>query len=156
MAVSNGLGDKASFFPTMIGKKIPEFSLETIAGEGGLSSAELKRNTIVNFWASWCTSCRAEHAQLFELGKKYPLYGINSADGQAAALSYLNENHNPFRKVAFDPQRKVAIAFGTQGLPETFVVAKDGTIYYHLRGPLTQEVIDTQIVPIMTELEQRK
>jgi cytochrome c biogenesis protein CcmG/thiol:disulfide interchange protein DsbE len=73
MAISTKLGDKSSFYPTMIGKEIPQFSAPLLEGDGVMTSDELKNNTIVNLWASWCTACFAEHELLKDLAKTHKI-----------------------------------------------------------------------------------
>lgn len=154
MAIATGLGDKASYYPSMIGKKLPDFSAPLLGTEGELNSAELRSNAIVNLWASWCTACRAEHDLLLDLSKNYKIYGIDSGDAEKAAIAYLKDNGNPFYKVGVDPQRRIALAMGSQGLPETYIIGEDGIIYFHHRGVLTREIIDKEIIPIIEQLEK--
>jgi cytochrome c biogenesis protein CcmG/thiol:disulfide interchange protein DsbE len=154
MAISTKLGDKANFYPSMIGKEMPAFEAPLLEGEGVLSSDEIKSNSIVNLWASWCVACQAEHENLLELAKTYKIYGINSGDSPVPAKKYLAEHGNPFYKVGVDPQRRIALALGAQGLPETYVIGDDGIIYFHHRGVLTKQVIEEELVPILKELEK--
>lgn len=154
MAVATKLGDKASYYPNMIGKPLPEFSMPLLEGEGELTSEELKSNAIVNLWASWCTACLAEHDPLLELAKTHKIYGINSGDFPVPAKKYIEQHGNPFYKIGVDPQRRIALAMGGQGLPETYIIGKDGIIYYHHRGMLTQTIIENELLPILQELEK--
>lgn len=156
MAISTKLGDKTSFYPTMIGKPMPSFTAKLLGGKGELKSDELKNNAIINLWASWCTACIAEHEVLLELAKTHKIYGVDSGDIDAPAKKYLKDHGNPFYKVMVDPQRRIALGLGSQGLPETYVIGKDGIIYYHHRGTLTQEMVDTELLPILEQLEKTK
>ena len=117
MALSTKLGDKASFYPTMIGKELPKFSAPLLEGKGELTSEELKNNAIVNLWASWCTACIAEHEVLLDLAKTHKIYGIDSGDVNKPAIQYLKDRGNPFAKVAVDPQRRIALALGESRSP---------------------------------------
>lgn len=154
MAISTKLGDKPNFYPSMIGKQIPQFSAPLLEGKGVLTSKELKSNSIVNLWASWCTACFAEHELLKNLAKTHKIYGIDSGDFNAAAIKHLKKHGNPFYKNAVDPQRRIALAMGAQGLPETFIIGKDGIVYFHHRGVLTQRIVDEEILSILAELEK--
>lgn len=154
MAVATKLGDKASYYPSMIGKSMPSFSAPLLEGEGELASAELKSNAIVNLWASWCVACLAEHEALLELAKTHKIYGINSGDFSTPAKKYIEKRGNPFYKIAVDPQRRIALAMGAQGLPETYIIGKDGIIYYHHRGQLTKSLIENELLPILEKLEK--
>lgn len=155
LASVTGLQNKANFYPTMIGQDAPKFKTATLRGDV-LDSEELKDNVILNFWASWCVACKAEHQALLELADEgYKLYGINSADQKAKAVEYLDKYKNPFLKNGIDKTRKIAIAFGVTGMPETFVIGRDGKIYFHYRGALTDEIINTQLKPIVEGLEAK-
>lgn len=156
MAISTKLGDKTSFYPTMIGKPMPKFTAKMLDGSADFDSEELKSNAIVNLWASWCTACIAEHNVLLELAKTRKIYGVDSGDIDAPAKQYLIDHGNPFHKVLVDPQRRIALALGSQGLPETYVIGKDGIIYYHHRGTLTQQMVDDELLPILGQLEKTK
>lgn len=153
MAISTQLGDKNNFYPNMVGKKIPEFSAALLESEGVLTSDEISNNTIVNLWASWCVACLAEHDFLLELAKTHNIYGIASADKIEPAKEYLQQHGNPFYKVGVDPQRRIALAMGAQGLPETYIIGKDGVIYFHQRGVITPEIIEKEMLPILEKLE---
>lgn len=156
LATLNDTANKPNYFPSMVGKQIPEFSAPLLFREGKLTDAELKNNVILNFWASWCVACQAEHGTLLELAKNHEIYGMNSGDNDDDAKNYLREHGNPFTKVGVDAHRKLAIAFGLQGMPETYVIGKDGVIYFHYRGAINDSIVKTQILPILAELENKK
>ncbi|MEN8893898.1 DsbE family thiol:disulfide interchange protein [Planktotalea arctica] len=119
----------------------PAPQIETAAelpGFAAVTQADLARGevTLVNFWASWCPPCRAEHPKLLELAKDYPIIGVNFKDTARAATKYLNDDGNPFVGVAFDPKGRTAIDWGVTAPPETFILDKDGTVLYRFAGPL--------------------
>lgn len=135
----------------LAGKQIPDFSLPPLDGlmQNGvqvpaLSASSLKgRISIVNIWASWCGPCREEHPLLLALSKntQINLVGINYKDDPENARRFLGTFGNPFSSVGRDSTGRTAIDWGVYGVPETFIVAADGTILYRHVGPLTAEAI---------------
>lgn len=135
----------------LAGKQIPDFSLPPLDGlmqDGvqvpALSASSLKgRVSIVNIWASWCGPCREEHPFLLALSKntRINLVGINYKDDPENARRFLGTFGNPFSAVGRDSTGRTAIDWGVYGVPETFIVAADGTILYRHVGPLTAEAI---------------
>ena len=135
----------------LAGKQIPDFSLPPLDGlmqDGvqvpALSASSLKgRVSIVNIWASWCGPCREEHPFLVTLSKntQINLVGINYKDDPENARRFLGTFGNPFSAVGRDSTGRTAIDWGVYGVPETFVVAADGTILYRHVGALTADAI---------------
>lgn len=145
-------GDPAVLPSALIGKPVPEFNLPPIEGlsESGVpvpafSNTDLTKGniTLVNFWASWCPPCRAEHPILMELGKRQDLelVGINQKDKAENARRFLGLHGNPFAKVGADPRGRVSIDWGVYGLPETFIIDAEGRIRFKHVGPLTQDIL---------------
>jgi len=135
----------------LAGKQIPDFSLPPLDGlleEGvqvpALSASSLKgRVSIVNIWASWCGPCREEHPFLVTLSKntQINLVGINYKDDPENARRFLGTFGNPFSAVGRDSTGRTAIDWGVYGVPETFIVAANGTILYRHVGALTADAI---------------
>ena len=112
----------------------------------------LPKFKIVNFFASWCAPCKAEHPLFFEIKEKYPnlfILGIDMQDTNKDALSFLNKDGNPYDYVGVDKFGFVAVEFGVIGLPETFLVNKAGKIIYKYLGPLTKEIIKNELEPFL-------
>lgn len=145
------VGTDTSFIPSaLIGSPAPEFSLPPLEGleaDGapvpGFSRADLAQGevTVLNVWASWCGPCRTEHPFLEKLAEdgRFRLYGIDYKDPTAGALQFLMTFGNPFDAVGVDATGRTGIDFGVYGVPETFVIGRDGTILYKFVGPITSE-----------------
>jgi cytochrome c biogenesis protein CcmG/thiol:disulfide interchange protein DsbE len=141
----------------MVDKPTPDFDLAAVPGLGlpGLATADLGKGEVVmvNFFASWCVPCRAEHPYLSALVEQtgVPLYGINHRDKPEDAAAWLAELGNPYQRIGADPGR-AAVDWGVTGVPETFIIDGAGRIRYHHRGPLVPDVIDKQVRPLLAEL----
>jgi cytochrome c biogenesis protein CcmG/thiol:disulfide interchange protein DsbE len=109
---------------------------------------------MLNVWASWCVACREEHPLLVEFSRKklLPIYGLNYKDDRAAGLRWIANFGNPYDASLFDNDGRVGIDWGVYGVPETFIVDREGIIRFKQIGPLTPEVIRTQIEPLVRQL----
>ena len=154
-----GLETDTTVLPSaLIDQPVPDFSLPPLAGGGeiGFSSGDLPgKVSLVNVFASWCAPCRAEHKVLNALAKsqRVPIYGINYKDRTEAARAWLAELGNPYTRIGADSGR-VGIEWGVYGVPETFVVDRQGRIRYKHVGPLTQADLDRKILPLIAKLEK--
>jgi cytochrome c biogenesis protein CcmG/thiol:disulfide interchange protein DsbE len=141
----------------MIDKPAPAFDLAALDGGASLSRDALKGQvSIVNFFASWCVPCKAEEPLLMRLTERehVPLYGIDYKDKPEDATRLLTQYGNPYRGVGVDRDGRTAIDFGVYGVPETYVIDKAGRIRYRFAGPLTAELLDTELLPLIKELER--
>jgi cytochrome c biogenesis protein CcmG, thiol:disulfide interchange protein DsbE len=148
-----GVGDPSKIPSALIGRPAPQTTLPPLAGlvnEGaqvpGLDPAMFKgKVSVVNVWASWCVPCHDEAPLLTELGKdkRLQLVGINYKDAPDNARRFLGHYGNPFGIVGVDGNGRAAIEWGVYGVPETFIVGREGTIVYKLVGPVTPENVDT-------------
>lgn len=141
-----------------IGKPAPSFSLPQVGDPAKILANQdfTGQVSLLNVWASWCVSCRQEHPLLVDLARKniVPIYGLDYKDEREAALGWLNKLGNPYVASAFDEDGRVGIDFGVYGVPETFVIDKKGIIRYKLTGPLTREVLDETLLPLIRNLQQ--
>lgn len=131
--------DPDSLPSVFIGKPAPAVPEETLAGRAPLTDEMLRSGeiTIVNFWASWCPPCRAEHPNLHALTEEgLRVAGVNFKDEAAQANAYLDGSGDPFVGVGYDPKGAAAINWGVTAPPETFIVDGDGTVLYRFVGPL--------------------
>ena len=121
-----------------------------------ISDADLKgKVSMLNVWATWCTSCRAEHETLVEFARtgKLAIYGLNYKDNRADAQRWLMQLGNPYIANAFDPDGRTGIDWGVYGAPETFIMDRHGIIRHKHIGPLTGQVIANEILPLIAKLE---
>jgi cytochrome c biogenesis protein CcmG/thiol:disulfide interchange protein DsbE len=146
-------GEDSSFVPSvLIGREAPATNLPPLAGSDlpGLASADFKGHvTLVNVWASWCAPCREEQPLLMKLkgDPRFRLTGLNYKDKPANALRFLGEMGNPFAAIGVDANGRTAIDWGVYGVPETYLVGKDGRILYKHVGPFTEQSIARELMP---------
>jgi cytochrome c biogenesis protein CcmG/thiol:disulfide interchange protein DsbE len=138
----------------LLDENLPKFQTIDLFNENkSLNNKDLiKKITLINFFASWCTPCKAEHPLFFEIKKKYPnifILGINMQDAKEDAVDFLNKDGNPYDYVGTDKNGLIGIEFGVVGLPETFLINESGIIIYKHLGPLTKEIINNEILPIL-------
>jgi cytochrome c-type biogenesis protein CcmF len=151
-------GDAPSLIPSvLINRPAPAFDLSPLlAGEPGFKTADLRgKVTLVNFFASWCAPCREEHEFLPQITKAgIPLIGINYKDRPEDAKAWLAELGNPFRTVAVDAHGRTGIDFGVYGVPESYLIDKQGVIRFKQTGPLTPDIIQNQLIPLAEKLSK--
>jgi cytochrome c biogenesis protein CcmG/thiol:disulfide interchange protein DsbE len=111
---------------------------------------------MLNVWASWCVSCRQEHPVLMELARSavVPLIGLDYKDSPAEARSWLAQHGDPYLLSAVDGDGRVGIDYGVYGVPETYVIDKAGTIRYKQIGPISGELLQGKILPLVRELQR--
>jgi cytochrome c biogenesis protein CcmG/thiol:disulfide interchange protein DsbE len=148
-----GAGDPSRIPSALIGLPAPQTSLPPLQGlfsNGaqvlGLDPANFKGQvSVVNVWASWCVPCHDEAPLLTELGRdpRLQIVGINYKDSDDNARRFLGRYGNPFGIVGVDANGRASIEWGVYGVPETFIVGREGTIVYKLVGPVTPDNINT-------------
>ncbi len=152
-----GLGLKPREIPSpLIDKPAPAFNLPLLDAPDQKLSAQdmLGKVWILNVWASWCVACRIEHPVLVEFSKTgaVPIYGLNYKDKREDALGWLLKLGNPYTRSMSDTEGLVGIDFGVYGVPETFVIDKQGVIRFKQIGPVTPEVLRDEIMPMVRKL----
>ena len=119
------------------------------------SKDNLGKVWLLNVWASWCASCRDEHPLLVQLAKAdvVPIYGLNYKDKRDLAIQWLDQLGNPYTESVMDTEGRVGIEYGVYGVPETYVIDKSGVIQYKQIGPVTVDVLEKTILPLVKELQ---
>jgi cytochrome c biogenesis protein CcmG/thiol:disulfide interchange protein DsbE len=136
----------------LIGLPAPQTSLPALEGINlpGLESKSFAgKVTLVNVFASWCAPCREEHPVLLALSqdKRFVMAALNYKDEPENARRFLGDLGNPFQAIGVDEAGRAAIDWGVYGVPETFVIGKDGKIAYKHVGPLTPDAAQTLLLP---------
>ena len=144
--------DSAAVPSALIGRKAPDTSLPPLEGMQlpGLDTKALGgKVTLVNVFASWCGPCRDEHPLLLALSQdeRISIAGLNYKDVAANARRFLGELGNPYDAIGVDARGRAAIDWGVYGVPETFLIGKDGTILYKQVGPLSEESLANGLMP---------
>ncbi len=140
----------------LIGKPAPAFTLARLDD----ATQTIKRDDllgkvwVLNVWASWCVACREEHPLLVEFSRRktVPVYGLNYKDARPDGLRWLANFGNPYDASLFDNDGKVGIDFGVYGVPETFIIDKQGVIRFKHVGPVTPAVLKDRIEPLLKAL----
>lgn len=142
----------------LIGKPAPGFNLPTLAQPERKLSVENLRGEVcvVNVWASWCVTCREEHPLLMDFSRRSiaPLYGLNYKDARADALAWLTEFGNPYRESVSDHEGRVGLDWGVYGVPETFILDKQGRIRYKHIGAITVDDMQHKLLPLIETLQR--
>ena len=154
-----GLTRDPSAIPSpLVGKLVPQFSLPPVKGRTlGLSSADLVGEpSIVNVFASWCVECRIEHPLIMQMQARAvaPIHGLNYKDHPEDAARWLNTFGDPYTRTGADLDGRVAIDWGVYGVPENFVIGADGRIAFKHIGPLTAEILEQTIIPLIDSLKE--
>ena len=140
----------------LLGRAPPDFALPALdaANLPSFGAADLRAPlpapVVVNFWASWCVPCIVEHPQLMRLARDgVRVFGINYKDRPADGAAFLARHGNPFQRLGRDEPGRVAIDWGVYGVPETYLVDRQGLIRWRFAGPITPEVLDRDLRPLL-------
>ena len=140
----------------LVGKPVPQFVLAPVQGRTlGLASADLKGEvSLVNVFASWCAACRDEHPVFMQLQREgfVSLHGLNYKDRPEDAARWLDSLGDPYTRTGADRDGRVAIDWGVYGVPETFVIDREGRVAYKHIGPVTPEVLQRKLRPLIVRL----
>ncbi|WP_238321662.1 DsbE family thiol:disulfide interchange protein [Halocynthiibacter namhaensis] len=146
-----GLGGEKTFEGRQ-GVIAPEMFVEPLADLPEIKREDLTTGGVklVNFWASWCAPCRAEHPNLELLRSEgMAIYGVNYKDDPQNALGFLAELGNPYAAIGADASARTALEWGVAGVPETFILDGEGRIVQRFAGPITQRTLDAIIRPAL-------
>ncbi len=139
-----------------IGKPPPTFTAPRLPPPQQQSPGKdiLGKVWLLNVYASWCVACQQEHALLMKMSKRkeVPIIGLNYKDQRGDGLGWLARHGNPYDLSAFDFEGKVGIDYGVYGVPETFLIDKQGVIRYKQIGPITPESLEKTIMPLVKKL----
>lgn len=160
VALGAGLRHDPRELPSaLVGRPAPAFALPVLDTPGGtqtLRAADLRGKVwILNVWASWCAACRTEHPVLVDFAAKspVPVYGLNYKDTTPAAQAWLQQMGNPYVLSGVDTDGRVGIDFGVYGVPETYIIDAQGVVRYRQVGPVTPDVLERQIKPLLRQLQ---
>jgi cytochrome c biogenesis protein CcmG/thiol:disulfide interchange protein DsbE len=141
----------------LINKSAPAFALPRLdRPDLQIAKSDMQGKVwLLNVWASWCVSCRDEHPVLLDLAKTgvVPVIGLNYKDERIDGMRWLSQFGNPYQMSAFDHEGQVGIDYGVYGVPETFVIDKQGTIRYKQIGVLTEQNLRDKILPLVKKLQ---
>ena len=141
-----------------IDKPAPTFSLQKLhEPETQFATKDmLGKVWLLNVWASWCVACRSEHPLLVQFSRAniVPLYGLNYKDVPSEGKRWLSQLGNPYVASMIDYEGKVGIDYGVYGVPETFVIDKQGVIRHKVIGPVTPSILDDCVIPLVRKLQQ--
>lgn len=142
----------------LIGKAVPMFRLPLLSQPDQTFAPSQMQGEVwlLNVWASWCVACRIEHPLLVELAKKntVPVIGLNYKDKRDAAAGWLAQFGNPYKLSVVDADGRVGIDYGVYGVPETFVIDKQGVIRFKQIGPITEDAWQTKLLPLVQQLRK--
>ena len=153
-----GLGRDPSRIPSaLVGKPAPAIALPPLEGvQRPAFALQPGRVAIVNFFASWCAPCKVEHPTLMRLAAegRIAVHGISYKDAAADSARFLAQLGNPFETIGWDRDGRAAMEWGVYGVPETFVVGRDGTIRHRHVGALLDDTVARVLVPMVARLER--
>ena len=154
-----GLGNDPREVPSpLINKPAPSFQLAQLHEPTKTFSAQEMEGKVwlLNVWASWCVSCREEHPVLLDLSRRgtLPIYGLNYKDKPEDGLGWLREFGDPYVLSAVDSDGRVGIDYGVYGVPESYLIDREGVIRFKQVGPVTPEVLEKKILPLAQELSK--
>ena len=142
----------------LIGKPAPAFELPLLQQPDKSFSQKDMLGTVwvMNVWASWCPPCLVEHPVVSELARSgiAPVVGLNYKDAREDALPWLKRNGDPFQVTVYDAAGRIAIDYGVYGVPETYVIDRNGIIRYKHIGPLTPQITQKKLRPLIEELSK--
>ncbi|MDO8291893.1 MAG: DsbE family thiol:disulfide interchange protein [Gallionella sp.] len=155
-----GLGLNPHEVPSpLVGKTAPAFTLPQLHEPAKQFSPQDMKGKVwlFNVWASWCTACENEHPVFMELSRQnlVPIYGMDYKDKREDGEAWLRKHGNPYALVVSDAEGRVGIDYGVYGVPETYVIDKQGVIQHKHIGAVTPKILDEKIIPLVKELQAK-
>lgn len=140
----------------LINKPAPQFDLTQLqqADQRLARDQMLGKVWMLNVWASWCVSCRQEHPVLMQLSRtgEVPIIGLDYKDKREDGINWLNDFGNPYSVIAWDNEGRVGVDYGVYGVPESYIIDKQGVIRHKITGPVTPEIVQNEILPLVRKL----
>ena len=155
-----GLGLNPREVPSpLVGRAAPVFTLPQLHEPSKQFSPQDMKGKVwlFNVWASWCTACENEHPVFMELSRQnlVPIYGMDYKDKREDGEAWLRKHGNPYALVVSDAEGRVGIDYGVYGVPETYVIDKQGIIQHKHIGAVTPKILDEKILPLVKELQAK-
>ncbi|MFZ2301085.1 MAG: DsbE family thiol:disulfide interchange protein [Gallionella sp.] len=155
-----GLGLNPREVPSpLVGKPAPAFTLSQLHEPSKQFSPQDMKGKVwmLNVWASWCTACEGEHPVFMDLSRQniVPIYGMDYKDKREDGEAWLRKHGNPYALVVSDMEGRVGIDYGVYGVPETYLIDKQGVIRHKQIGAVTPEVLNEKILPLIKELQSK-
>lgn len=156
--MKDGSFDPRGVPSVLVGRRPPAFALPEVEGANlpPLASTDLvglDRPVVVNFWASWCVPCIIEHPHLMTLHRQgVPVLGVNHKDRAPDAVAFLRRHGNPFVRLGADSPGRVSIDWGVYGVPETYILDRQGVVRWRWAGPITPELMASDVQPLLRRL----
>ena len=143
----------------LVGKEAPAFTLPQLHEPSKQFSPQDMKGKVwlFNVWASWCTACEGEHPLFMELARQniVPIYGMDYKDKREDGEAWLRRHGNPYALVVSDIEGRVGIDYGVYGVPETYLIDKQGVIRHKQIGAVTPEILDKTLIPLIKELQAK-
>ena len=151
-----GIGkDPTRLDSALVGKAVPQFNLQDLHRPDQQITQQVFQGepSLLNVWATWCPSCRDEHADLMRLAKNQgvPIIGLNYKDQRADAKIWLQRLGDPYSTSIYDPEGSLGFDLGVYGAPETFVIGGDGTVLYRHVGVVNDQVWEEILRPLLNQ-----
>lgn len=159
MLLGAGLGRDPQAIPSpLVGRPAPAFALAQLElPDKSFGPQDMKGKVwMLNVWASWCSSCRHEHPLLLDLAQRgvVTIVGLDYLDARPEGVKWLAQHGNPYQLSVLDANGKIGIDYGVYGVPETYVIDKLGIVRLKHTGPVTAEVIETKLLPLIKALNR--
>tara|TARA_B100001939_G_scaffold107469_1_gene92876 strand:+ start:1393 stop:1968 length:576 start_codon:yes stop_codon:yes gene_type:complete len=151
--LSQNIGNKKTINSVLLNKPIPTKTLLSLNLNEPIDLEMYSGSPyLVNFFSSWCEPCKLEASNLEKLSERIPIIGISYKDQKEDTYLFLDKYGNPYDEISYDTDGNIAINWGVYGVPETFIINKNGIIILRHPGPITTNVLKNEIIPILDEI----